>query len=207
MENTQLLNKLREDHKKLVKSGMFWEFYPELSGIWEEDKEEWIASQKRLETWREKFNKKADENLSKKETVDFSEEYKTCQKILKKANLNDKMTGEMDWHKISTSQPTNLKPIDMFYNYYITTGTREPSLQIFTNTDGKRELQLVYPGKKKEDFNLSLSGNLLNIKVDEYVKEFTVPPDTDKNNISAKYEAGILRITLPTKKPKKIEVK
>ena len=28
-----------EDYNKLLKSGMFWEFHPELSGEWEKDKE------------------------------------------------------------------------------------------------------------------------------------------------------------------------
>lgn len=28
----------KENYDKLLKSGMFWEFYPELSGDWSEDK-------------------------------------------------------------------------------------------------------------------------------------------------------------------------
>ena len=28
-------------HHKLVKSGMFWEFHPELSGEWNKDRQEW----------------------------------------------------------------------------------------------------------------------------------------------------------------------
>lgn len=31
--------KTKEDYFSLLKSGMFYEFYPELSGNWEEDKE------------------------------------------------------------------------------------------------------------------------------------------------------------------------
>ena len=30
--------KEREDYDLLLKSGMFWEFHPELTGVWEEDK-------------------------------------------------------------------------------------------------------------------------------------------------------------------------
>jgi len=192
MENIQPLNKLREDHKKLVESGMFWEFYPELSGIWEEDKEEWIAAQKRLEAWRE--------------------EHKTCQKILEKANLNDKMSLESVWPRFSsTPLTTTIKSNNKSFKsmFYVQTTQNYPYTQLFTNIDGKRELQLVYPGKVKEDFNLYLSGELLNIEVGKYVKEYTIPPDTDKSNISAKYEAGILKISLPVKvkKAKKIEVK
>jgi len=30
---------IRENYNKLLKSGMFWEFYPELSGVWNTDKD------------------------------------------------------------------------------------------------------------------------------------------------------------------------
>ncbi len=30
--------KTKEDYDKLLSSGMFWEFYPELTGEWEKDK-------------------------------------------------------------------------------------------------------------------------------------------------------------------------
>ena len=30
----------REEHASLVKSGMFWEFFPQLTGIWQDDEEE-----------------------------------------------------------------------------------------------------------------------------------------------------------------------
>jgi hypothetical protein len=33
---------MKEDYIKLLNSGMFWEFHPELTGVWEKDKEEWI---------------------------------------------------------------------------------------------------------------------------------------------------------------------
>jgi hypothetical protein len=31
--------KTKENYLKLLHSGMFWEFYPELTGDWEKDKE------------------------------------------------------------------------------------------------------------------------------------------------------------------------
>jgi hypothetical protein len=43
------------DYYLLLKSGMFWEFHPELSGNYEEDKESWIAQQKKLNKFRKKF--------------------------------------------------------------------------------------------------------------------------------------------------------
>jgi hypothetical protein len=32
---------MKEQYESLLKSGMFWEFYPELSGQWVKDKFEW----------------------------------------------------------------------------------------------------------------------------------------------------------------------
>lgn len=37
-----LESKYEPEHKKLKESGMFWEFYPELSGDWEKDKDSFI---------------------------------------------------------------------------------------------------------------------------------------------------------------------
>lgn len=34
-------NKMKETYDKVLKSGMFWEWYPQLTGVWEEDKEFW----------------------------------------------------------------------------------------------------------------------------------------------------------------------
>lgn len=43
------------DYQLLLKSGMFWEFHPELTGSYEKDKESWIAQQKKLNKFRKKF--------------------------------------------------------------------------------------------------------------------------------------------------------
>lgn len=32
----------KKQYDKLLDSGMFWEFHPELTGTWEDDKEEFI---------------------------------------------------------------------------------------------------------------------------------------------------------------------
>ena len=34
---------MRQNYEKLLNSGMFWEFHPELSGEWEKDREVWEA--------------------------------------------------------------------------------------------------------------------------------------------------------------------
>lgn len=39
---TQLTeNDIKKPYDMLLKSGMFWELYPQLTGTWEEDKEFW----------------------------------------------------------------------------------------------------------------------------------------------------------------------
>ena len=90
------------------------------------------------------------------------------------------------------------------------------------------KLELSVPGFKKEDFNIDIEQGTLIIsseKKEESNKEeknysrkefsyssfsrsFQLPENTDENNISAKYENGVLHITIPKKeiasaKPKK----
>jgi len=49
-------SKAQEEHKRLVASGMFWEFYPALSGQWEEDKDEWLEIYEELTKLRNEKN-------------------------------------------------------------------------------------------------------------------------------------------------------
>lgn len=47
-------NLMKETYDKVLKSGMFWEFYPQLTGVWEEDKEFWEEEYlERLEKWKD----------------------------------------------------------------------------------------------------------------------------------------------------------
>jgi len=88
-------------------------------------------------------------------------------------------------------------------------------------------IQLAAPGKKKEDFELDLDNNVLTISCsaekDEVVKQenytkrefnytafkraFTLPEIAEAENISAKYDAGILEITIAKKDESKIQTK
>ena len=38
----------KREYERLLKSGMFWEFYPQLTGIWRKDKKEWSKTFKKL---------------------------------------------------------------------------------------------------------------------------------------------------------------
>jgi hypothetical protein len=44
-----VMSRIKEDYEKMVLSGMFWEFYPELTGQWEQDKDVWMEMVERRE--------------------------------------------------------------------------------------------------------------------------------------------------------------
>ncbi len=87
-------------------------------------------------------------------------------------------------------------------------------------TDESFEIELAVPGFKKEDFKIEVNHNLLTIssekqeeketKEDEcytcrefsyqsFSRSFTLPESVDNDNINAKYDAGILKISIAKK--------
>ncbi|MCL6272736.1 Hsp20/alpha crystallin family protein [Muricauda sp. 2012CJ35-5] len=93
-----------------------------------------------------------------------------------------------------------------------------PAVNIKDNTEGF-ELELAVPGGKKEDFKIEVDNDILTIsneakteskeQNDKYTRKeftysafqraFTLPETVDGSKIDAKYEDGILRISLPKK--------
>jgi len=100
--------------------------------------------------------------------------------------------------------------------------------------DGKSfEIELMVPGYNKKDFNISVDGEFLTISTENkhedekkgedythkqfefssFSRSFHMPANASEENIQAKYNDGILKLTIPKKnitaqKPKKsIEVK
>lgn len=93
-----------------------------------------------------------------------------------------------------------------------------PPVNIFENADSY-QLQLAAPGFEKADFNIKLEENLLTISTEKkeetvnadskmlrrefgyksFKRSFTVDEKIDIQNISAKYENGILLLELPKK--------
>lgn len=86
------------------------------------------------------------------------------------------------------------------------------------------EIQLAVPGMKKEDFSMEVENNLLTVryekkaeensaaeenflrreyKLDDFTRSFTIPKHTDPEHIHARYEEGMLYITVPRLDPKK----
>ncbi len=103
-----------------------------------------------------------------------------------------------------------------------------PAVNIKEN-EADFELELVVPGRKKEDFHIEINENVLTISsetktdaVDEknnftrrefvyssFKRAFTLPETVDEDNIKANYENGILKFNLPKKeealpKPKRM---
>lgn len=116
---------------------------------------------------------------------------------------------------------------------FSTTNTTLPAVNIKEDADGF-EVEMSAPGLEKEDFNIELNNNLLTIssekKVEEETKEgqrftrrefsyqsfcrsFNLPETVEHDKIEAKYENGVLKLTIPKKeiaKPqpaKQIEIK
>lgn len=87
-------------------------------------------------------------------------------------------------------------------------------------TDTNYELEMVAPGVKKEDFQLSISGDMLTIafrqkeenrkenrhgwlrqeyRLQSFTRSFNLDDSVDAGKIVARYEDGILHLTLPKK--------
>lgn len=115
---------------------------------------------------------------------------------------------------------------------FSTTNTTLPAVNISEDEDGY-EVEMAAPGMTKKDFKLELENNVLTIssekemeKEDEkqdycrrefsyqsFSRSFTLPNTVKEDKITASYENGILRISIPKKeeaKPKpakKIDIK
>ena len=112
------------------------------------------------------------------------------------------------------------------------TNTTLPSVNIKASDNGF-SVEMVAPGFKKEDFKIDLNNSLLTIssekKIAEELKEgeqftrrefsyqsfsrsFTLPETANVEEITAKYEDGILNVTIPKKEeakpkpPKQIQI-
>jgi len=105
---------------------------------------------------------------------------------------------------------------------YSTTNTTLPKVNIKEDEDGF-VVEMAAPGLKKKDFNIQLDQNLLTIssekgeeKVEEvekytkreyayqaFTRSFTLPDTADGQKISAKYEDGVLKVSIPKREEAK----
>jgi HSP20 family protein len=88
-----------------------------------------------------------------------------------------------------------------------------------SETDGRYHLEMAAPGLKKEDFTISVDGDLITISSEKesetkkeekdysrreynyssFSRSFSLPDLVDQDKISAQYQDGILRLDLPKK--------
>jgi HSP20 family protein len=108
---------------------------------------------------------------------------------------------------------------DWSNRHFSSTETTLPSVNIKESTD-EFEVELAAPGFVKDDFNIELNNDLLTIssekKTENETKEgqqfarrefsyqsfsrsFTLPNTADSDKIKAKYENGILKVSIPKK--------
>ena len=103
-------------------------------------------------------------------------------------------------------------------------GSTLPSVNI-KDANTAYNIEMAVPGFKKEDFKISLDGNLLTISSEKkeekedksekftrreynyqsFSRSFTLPENSNAENISAEYKDGILNVTIPKKEIKPIE--
>lgn len=104
-----------------------------------------------------------------------------------------------------------------------------PQLDLYEK-DGKYIVEFAVPGLKKDDINIEIDDNRLTLsakrqeeKTEEgtryhyrelrrggFSRSISFPKEIDADNVSAEYESGILRVTLPPTKrahAKKVEIK
>ena len=117
---------------------------------------------------------------------------------------------------------------DELLNEFPTTWTKDatnsvPAVNIFETKEGY-VLEISAPGRKKEDFNVSLENSLLTISYtkkeeqrpedwkavrtefssNSFKRSFTVDEKIDVEKIEAKYENGLLTFFLPKKEEVKV---
>jgi len=82
--------------------------------------------------------------------------------------------------------------------------------------DNKFEVEVIVPGFKKEDINISIENNVLTVSAETkseteesdknyirkeynasaFTRSFSLPENADQENIAAKYNDGILKLTI-----------
>ncbi len=97
-----------------------------------------------------------------------------------------------------------------------------PAVNIIENKENF-QVSLAVPGMKKDDFKIDIDGNMLTISSEQeegkeekdkkftrkeysyssFSRSFTLPEEINKEKIEAKYEEGVLKISLPRKEEAK----
>lgn len=122
-----------------------------------------------------------------------------------------------DWPMLGGSLLSDFFDDDVLFNRPM--GRRSmPSVNI-RETDKAYELEMAAPGYSKKDFNISIENNMLTVsaeKKEEHEKKehhytrrefgyesfnrsFNLPANTNEEDVNARYEDGILRLSINKK--------
>ena len=119
-------------------------------------------------------------------------------------------------------RPTLARMMDNFFDRDFVSGFERncgcaPATNILEKPD-QYEVQLAVPGLKKEDFHMEVENNMLTVSyqkkedensvneenflrreyaVENFTRSFTIPKQVNAENISARYENGMLYIAIP----------
>ncbi len=121
------------------------------------------------------------------------------------------------WHR----RPSMSEVMDNMLDRNFNTGFEKncgcvPATNILEKEEGF-EIQLAVPGMKKEDFKLEMEEDVLSViyekkeeekkageeylqrefDMDEFTRSFSIPKTADVESIKARYDAGILYISVP----------
>jgi HSP20 family protein len=129
--------------------------------------------------------------------------------------------------KVTERMPTVFDDFFKPWNEWFDGGLRGrilniPAVNIIEQKDDFK-VSLAVPGMKKEDFKIDIDGNMLTISCEKeeskeekdkkftrkeynyssFSRSFTLPDEINREKIEAKYEDGVLNISLPRKEEAK----
>lgn len=129
------------------------------------------------------------------------------------------LTKHSNWPTLRGSLLSDFFDDDVFVNSPV--GRRSmPSVNI-RETDKAYELDMAAPGYNKKDFNISIEDNLLTVSAERkqeeekseehytrrefgyesFSRSFSLPANTNEDDVRAKYEDGILKLSINKKSP------
>lgn len=142
--------------------------------------------------------------------------------IIRKANGGSNMPSTGFSGLVDQLFDQNLNRVfdDSFWGFNGKTITHQVPVNI-QETDKTYELQMVAPGFRKEDFKVDIAGDMLTVSLEHkeenkkedktngylrrefhqqsFSRSFTLDDTIDANKISAKYEQGLLYLSIPKK--------
>lgn len=127
--------------------------------------------------------------------------------------------------RLSERMPTVFDDFLSPWNDWFGNGERSLTLPAVNITESKDDymVSLAAPGMKKDDFKIDLEGNMITISSEKeekkeekekkftrkeynyssFCRSFTLPDEVNKEKVDARYEDGVLKISLPKKEEAK----